>query len=185
VTRPRGLVKRIASVEDDSLVAALKEEWSVAKTSREQAERRLAELEGIERDLHADQAEVEALLETWRSWQVTLLATINGVVPSSIPAETQAQARQILKKVLVGRLYVLPRVNGTWSFSGSARFEGVLSGGLARGEVVVTERLNASLNPSSTRHRRPAAGVRGGRRRGVPAADSWWQRRARAQSTGV
>jgi hypothetical protein len=85
VTRPRGLVKRIASVEDDSLVAALKKEWSAAKTSREQAKRRLAELKGIERDLRADQAEVEALLETWRSWQVTLLATINGVVPSSIP----------------------------------------------------------------------------------------------------
>jgi hypothetical protein len=153
VTRPRGLVKRIASVEDDSLVAALKEEWSVAKTSREQAERRLAELEGIERDLHADQAEVEALLETWRSWQVTLLATIDGVVPSSIPAETQAQARQILQKVVVGRLYVLPKVDGTWSFSGYARFEGVLRGGLARGEVVVTERLNGSLNPWSRQSR--------------------------------
>jgi hypothetical protein len=58
---------------------------------------------GIERDLRADQAEVEALLETWRSWQVTRLATINGIVPSSIARETQAQARQILKKVLVGR----------------------------------------------------------------------------------
>jgi hypothetical protein len=101
VTRPRGLVKRIASVEDDSLVAALKEEWSAATASREQAERRLAEL-GIERGLHADQA-AEALLETWRSWQVTLLATIDGVVPSSIARETQAEARQILKKVLVGR----------------------------------------------------------------------------------
>ena len=123
MTRPRGLVKRIASVEDDSLVAALKKEWSAAKTSREQAERRLAELEGIERDLHADQAEVEALLE------------------------------------------MLPRVNGTWSFIGYARFEGVLSGGLARGEVVVTQRLNGSLNPFFDR---PAAPCGRSSRRAPP-----------------
>ena len=84
---------------------------------------------------------------------MTLLATIDGVVPSSIPAETQAQARQILQKVVVGRLYVLPKVDGTWSFSGYARFEGVLRGGLARGEVVVTERLNGSLNPWSRQSR--------------------------------
>jgi DNA invertase Pin-like site-specific DNA recombinase len=43
------LVRRIATIEDDALVAALKEEWSAAKALREQAERRLQELEGIER----------------------------------------------------------------------------------------------------------------------------------------
>jgi hypothetical protein len=54
------------------LVGALKGEWSDAKANRERAERRVAELEGIERDLAADRSEVEALRETWKSWSATL-----------------------------------------------------------------------------------------------------------------
>jgi Recombinase zinc beta ribbon domain len=41
------LVKRIATIEDDALMAALKQEWNEAKAKRETAERRIAELEGI------------------------------------------------------------------------------------------------------------------------------------------
>lgn len=62
------LVRRIGLVEDDSLVGALKVERAAAKAKREKAEQRVAELEGIERDLAADQADVEQLLGTWRSW---------------------------------------------------------------------------------------------------------------------
>jgi hypothetical protein len=50
------LVKRIATVEDDALVAALKTEWQEAKITRERAERRVAELEGIERDIRGERA---------------------------------------------------------------------------------------------------------------------------------
>ena len=66
------LVKRIGQVEDDSLVAGLKAEWSSAKANREQAERRVAEIEGIERDLAAHTLEVEGQIETWKSWSATL-----------------------------------------------------------------------------------------------------------------
>lgn len=64
--------------------------------SRELAERRVAELEGIERDLTADTEEVETLIATWRTWGETLART-QGAADGSIPAELQAQARQILK----------------------------------------------------------------------------------------
>jgi hypothetical protein len=57
---------------DDALVAALKAEWSEAKATRERSERRLAELEGMERDLQADQAEIEALVAQWKSWASVL-----------------------------------------------------------------------------------------------------------------
>lgn len=82
-------------------MAALKSEWQAAKAQREEAERRVAEIEGIERDLAADRAEVEALRETWRSWSATLAQT-QDAPEGSVTAEAQAQARQILKKVLVG-----------------------------------------------------------------------------------
>jgi hypothetical protein len=66
------LVKRIATVEDDSLVNALQDEWNVAKVERVAAERRVTELEGIERDLSADTAEIEQLATTWGSWSQVL-----------------------------------------------------------------------------------------------------------------
>jgi hypothetical protein len=39
------LVRRIATIEDDTLVAALKDEWALAKAARESAERRVTALE--------------------------------------------------------------------------------------------------------------------------------------------
>jgi hypothetical protein len=129
------LVKRIATIEDDSLVAALKSEWSEAKAQREQAERRAAELEGIERDLAADRAEVEALIETWNSWSTTL-AQAGSAADGSVPAEAQKHARQILKKVLVGTNRVKPNETGDWSFAGYTRFEGLVLGGLTHGQTV-------------------------------------------------
>jgi DNA invertase Pin-like site-specific DNA recombinase len=129
------LVKRIASVEDDGLVAALKDEWAEAKRARETAERRLADLEGIERDLAADQAEVESLLQTWKGWS-EVLAQVQGTPDGSVPAEAQAQARQVLKKVLVGTIRVKPNEPGDWSFAGYTRFEGLVVAGVKHGTVV-------------------------------------------------
>jgi hypothetical protein len=137
-------VKRIGTVEDDALVGALKEEWREAKAARETAEQRVAQIEGIERDLAADKAEVEALVETWESWSATLAQT-QGAADGSVPAEAQAQARQILKKVLVGTIEVTPaegllvkfddpdQTRDGWVFQGYSRFENVLSGGLGHG----------------------------------------------------
>jgi len=132
------LVRRIATVEDDALVGALKGEWSEARASREWAERRVAELEGIERDLAADRSEVEALRETWKTWSATLEKATYAPA-GSVPAEAQAQARQILRKVLVGTIEVTPlaeKIDGrpSWSFLGYSRFDGVVLGGLTKGE---------------------------------------------------
>ena len=129
------LVRRIAQVEDDALVAALKAEWASTKTTREAAEQRLAELEGIERDLQADRAEVEALAATWQSWQAILGA---AAAEGSVPADLQAKARQILKKVLVAPIMVKPNAPGDWSFAGYSRFEGVVSGGLTTSREQIT-----------------------------------------------
>src|SRR5438093_523546 len=85
----------VGEVAGDALVAGLKAEWSEAKVNRERAERRLGELEGIERDLAADRTEVEQLRTTWASWSAVLQAAIDAPT-GSIPAETQHQARQIL-----------------------------------------------------------------------------------------
>ena len=129
------LVKRIGTVEDDALVAALKDEWKAAKGAREAAERRVAEIEGIERDLAADQDEVEALLATWGTWSKTL-AKVGSAAPGSVPAELQAQARQVLKKLLVTSIRVLPNEAGDWSFAAYTRTEGLLMGGLNHGKVI-------------------------------------------------
>jgi hypothetical protein len=133
------LVKRIATVEDDALVAALKTEWQEAKAKREAAEHRLSELESIERDMRADRAEIEVLLETWKGWG-NVLAQVEDAPGGSIPAEAQAVARQILKKVLAGPIEVTPsaEVPGSWTFQGYSRFDdGVLRGAVASGEAVV------------------------------------------------
>jgi hypothetical protein len=120
-------------------VAALKTEWQEAKAKREAAEHRLSELEAIERDMRADRAEIEALLETWKGW-ANVLAQVEDAPGGSIPAEAQAVARQILKKVLAGPIKVTPsaEVPGSWTFHGYSRFDdGVLRGAVARGEAVV------------------------------------------------
>jgi hypothetical protein len=41
-------------------------------------------------------------------------------------------ARQILKKILVGRIYVRPTGPGAWRFAGISRYDGALRGGLGR-----------------------------------------------------
>ena len=109
---------------------------TTAKASRELAERRVAELEGIERDLTADTEEVEALIATWRTWGETLACT-QGAADGSIPAELQAQARQILKRLLVATILVKPNEPGDWSFGAYTRFEGLLMGGLNHGKVTL------------------------------------------------
>ena len=63
-----------------------------AKISSGHGRRRLSELEAIERDLRADRAEIEALLETWKSW-ANLLAQVEDAPGGSIPAAAQAVAR--------------------------------------------------------------------------------------------
>jgi hypothetical protein len=134
-TTEQRLVRRIATIEDDSLVAALKDEWNTAKATREKAERRVAELEGIERDLSADCAESEVLLETWKGWS-NILARVEDAPAGSIPAEAQVIARQVLRKVLTGPIAVTPRLD-CWSFKGTSRIDRVLQGSVAHGEVVV------------------------------------------------
>jgi hypothetical protein len=83
------LVKRIATIEDDALVAALKEEWQQAKAQREEAEQRVASLEGLERDLRAEREAVERLRTVWKDWAGALDAD-------------PVLARQLLRKVLGG-----------------------------------------------------------------------------------
>jgi hypothetical protein len=92
-------------------------------------------LAGIERDLGADRAEIEVLLETWKGWS-NILAQVEDAPSGSIPAEAQVIARQVLKKVLTGPIVVTPRVD-CWAFEGTGRIDRVLQGSVAHGEVVV------------------------------------------------
>jgi hypothetical protein len=87
----------IAVTDDvDALVAELK----AAQAERRHAEARVAELEGYERDLRDQQEQVERLRQVWGGWA----AALDADVPT---------ARQILKKILVGRVYVRP--GSAWS----------------------------------------------------------------------
>lgn len=112
------IVKRIATVEDDSLVAALKEQWSAAKAERERAEARLAEIEGEERDLREQAEAVETFRQRWQDWRGAL--TSEPVL-----------ARQLLRKILVGPILVLPKGRGCWEFIGGSRYDAVLHGALS------------------------------------------------------
>ena len=71
----------------DALVAELK----ATQQERRQAEARVADLEGYERDLRDQQEQVERLRQVWGGWA----AALDADVPT---------ARQILKKILVGRI---------------------------------------------------------------------------------
>jgi hypothetical protein len=110
------LAKAIA-VNDamDALVAELK----ATQQERRQAEARVADLEGYERDLRDQQEQVERLRRVWGGWAAAL--------DSDVPT-----ARQILKKILVGRIYVRPIGPGAWRFAGISRYDGALRGGLGR-----------------------------------------------------
>jgi site-specific DNA recombinase len=110
------LAKAIAVSDDmDALVAELK----ATQQERRQAEARVADLEGYERDLRHQQEQVERLREVWGGWA----AALDADVPT---------ARQILKKILVGRIYVRPVGPGAWRFAGISRYDGALRGGLGR-----------------------------------------------------
>jgi DNA invertase Pin-like site-specific DNA recombinase len=110
------LAKVIAVTDDmDALVAELK----ATQQERRQAEARLADLEGYERDLRDQQEQVERLRRVWGGWA----AALDADVPT---------ARQILKKILVGRIYVRPVRPGAWRFAGISRYDGALRGGLGR-----------------------------------------------------
>jgi site-specific DNA recombinase len=110
------LAKAIAVSDDmDALVAELK----ATQQERRQAEARVADLEGYERDLRHQQEQVERLRQVWGGWA----AALDADVPT---------ARQILKKILVGRIYVRPVGPGAWRFAGISRYDGALRGGLGR-----------------------------------------------------
>jgi len=110
------LAKAIAASDDmDALVAELK----ATQQERRQAEARVTELEGYERDLRDQQEQVERLRHVWGGWA----AALDADVPT---------ARQILKKILVGRIYVRPVGPGAWRFAGISRYDGALRGGLGR-----------------------------------------------------
>jgi hypothetical protein len=110
------LAKAIAVSEDmDALVAELK----ATQQERRQAEARVADLEGYERDLRDQQEQVERLRRVWGGWA----AALDADVPT---------ARQILKKILVGRVLVRPVGPGAWRFAGISRYDGTLRGGLGR-----------------------------------------------------
>jgi hypothetical protein len=99
----------------DALVAELK----ATQQERRQAEARVADLEGYERDLRDQQGQVERLRRVWGGWA----AALDADVPT---------ARQILKKILVGRILVRPVGPGAWRFAGISRYDGALRGGLGR-----------------------------------------------------
>lgn len=110
------LAKAIAVSEDmDALVAELK----ATQQEGRQAEARVADLEGYERDLRDQQEQVERLRRVWGGWA----AAPDADVPT---------ARQILKKILVGRIYVRPVRPGVWRFAGISQYDGALRGGLGR-----------------------------------------------------
>jgi hypothetical protein len=95
-----------------------------APTSGLLAEARVADLEGYERDLRDQQEQVERLGQVWGGWA----ATLDADVPT---------ARQILKKILVGRIYVRPIGPDAWRFAGISRYDGALRGGLGRAAEVL------------------------------------------------
>jgi hypothetical protein len=107
----------------NALVAALK----ARQQERQDLESRLAELETWERDAQADRDRVEQLRARWGSWQGAL-------------DEDPVLARQVLKKVLATPIYVRPTGRREWTYVGIGRYDGVLNGGVAPGEVVAVHK---------------------------------------------
>src|SRR5262245_4841954 len=97
----------------DVLLNAIK----ARQAEREQAEARLAEVEDEVRAIREAEGTVERLRTVWKDWQGTLDA--EPVV-----------ARQLLRKVLVGPIGVLPKGLGFWEFLGTSRFDALLHGKL-------------------------------------------------------
>jgi hypothetical protein len=117
------LAKAIARTDEaDALVAELK----ATQQERRDAEARVTYLEGVEMDVKADQNRVEQLREQWGTWSQYL-------------DDDPLLARQVLRKVLASPIKVTPRaVDGaaSWRFIGVSRYDGVLAGGLTKGEIV-------------------------------------------------
>lgn len=109
----------------DVLLSAIK----ARQAEREAAERLVAELEGIERDLRADAASVERLRAVWKDWQGALDAS-------------PLLARQLLRKALACPIVVFPRGRGHWSFGGYSRFDSLLTGRIAPGQTLVAQWTN-------------------------------------------
>ena len=110
-------------------MAALKEEWQAAKAEREQAEARVAQIEGEERDLRAESDAVERLRAAWKDWS------------GALDAEP-GLARQLLRKVLACPIAVFPRDRGQWSFGGYSRFDSLLTGRITPEETTVAKWTN-------------------------------------------
>jgi hypothetical protein len=94
---------------------------------------------------------------------VATLAQTQHAADGSVPAEVQAQARQTLKKVLVGPIDVVPDfagVEGTWAFFGYCRFEGVL----AAGSATVRRRRSSTRTGTRASTRLTATAIRAARR---------------------
>jgi DNA invertase Pin-like site-specific DNA recombinase len=108
----------------DVLLAAIKER----QAEREAAERRIAELEGIERDLRAESDAVERLRAVWRDWSGALDAD-------------PVLARQLLRKVLATPIQVHPRGRGQWTYAGFGCWDGLFLGRITPGRTYLG-RLN-------------------------------------------
>jgi hypothetical protein len=129
------LAKAIARTDEaDALVAELK----ATQQERRAAEATVAYLEGVEMDVKADQDRVEQLREQWGTW-------------SQFLDDDPLLARQVLRKVLASPIKVTPRaVDGApaWRLIGVSRYDGVLAGGLRRGDA---DRRRPGPDPSPTR----------------------------------
>ncbi|PYN39452.1 MAG: hypothetical protein DME00_36750 [Candidatus Rokuibacteriota bacterium] len=117
------LAKAIARTDE---AVALVAELKATQQERRDAEARVAYLEGVEMDVQADRDRVEQLREQWGSWSQYL-------------DDDPLLARQVLRNVLASPIKVTPRaVDGaaSWRFIGISRYDGVLAGGLTKGEVI-------------------------------------------------
>ena len=142
------LARLVATTDEvEALVAQLK----LTQAERKAAEARVAELEGIELDIRASRDQVEKLKATWSEWS-KLLAAHDAPLPDGTYGAPLA--RSVLRKVLLGPIVVTPVLADAssdlqklcggepvtlvgWKFRGVSRFDAVISGGLAKGEVAV------------------------------------------------
>ena len=137
----------------DALVAQLK----LTQAERRAAEARVAELEGVELDIRASHDQIEKLKATWTEWSELLGAHDVKTLPDGNYGA--ALARSILRKILVSPIVVRPVVAPSapidlqalcageaphdikfvtsWTFRGLSRFDALISGGLAKGDVTV------------------------------------------------
>ncbi|HSE93240.1 MAG TPA: hypothetical protein VLF19_08035, partial [Methylomirabilota bacterium] len=111
-TQAAKLVKRIAMVEDDSLVADLQAAYKEIKGQIEAGEARVLDLEMYETQAKDQTEAIEKLREVWGSWSGAFDAVSGEMV----------KARSILKKILVDRIKVTPTDDG-WTFYGTSDYE--------------------------------------------------------------